>query len=61
MDEMGREHPELASMNEVLMKKMRGQIQSRESSKSMADLLGAYRREQEREKATMECLAREGG
>jgi len=38
VEEMGWEQWELASMYEVLAKKMHGQIQSRQSWKIMADL-----------------------
>ena len=52
---MFREWRELASVNEILAKTC-DQVQSRESSKTTADLLGAYRLEPEREKVTMERL-----
>jgi hypothetical protein len=38
MDKMGRELWELAATNEILAKKMCGQIPSRESLKTTADL-----------------------
>jgi len=55
VDEMFREWRELVLANEILVKTC-DQVQSRESSKATADLLGAYRLEPEREKVTMERL-----
>ena len=59
MAEIGRVRQKLESTNEMLVNKMRGQIKSWQSLMTMADLYGAYRRELEWEKATMECLAKE--